>query len=92
MQGYRDELTRQYMVEKVVGEKYRCGRQQEYGRARCWHHWRLLDCGHLATAYVRWRIVGASFLVPWRKYEVAESGMEGMGAIHLSPDRRKISI
>jgi hypothetical protein len=30
--------------------------------------------------------------VPWRKQEVAERGREGMGAIYLSPDRRKASI
>ena len=30
--------------------------------------------------------------MPWRKYEVAESGMEGMGAMYLSSDRRKASI
>jgi hypothetical protein len=30
--------------------------------------------------------------VPWRKYEVAESGREGMGAMYLSSDRRKASI
>jgi hypothetical protein len=30
--------------------------------------------------------------MPWRKYEVVESGMGGMGAVYLSLDRRKADM